>query len=168
MPSDRRIIYTKQVIKQSFLKLLETNHLEQLTVKALCLEADINRATFYRHYQDIYDLCSQIEKDLIDQVPAEVVKDIINIDVLQVFYDNQVFYREFFRSKLLSNIIKNSNQYFVEEELEKSKVGFDAKKFKYSFDYFLYGVEGLLKDWVMSGCVETPEEFSHILKEITQ
>ena len=59
---DRRVRYTKQVIKDSFLELLENNNYEDITVKAVCQKADINRATFYSHYETLSALMEEIEE----------------------------------------------------------------------------------------------------------
>ncbi|MDC7219462.1 MAG: TetR/AcrR family transcriptional regulator [Spirochaetales bacterium] len=169
MATDRRVRYTKKVIKDSFLTLLHDHPINQMTVKALCLEADINRATFYRHYNDIYDLFEEIENELCQEASLDTVGDLIDIKELTIIYKNQGFYKEFFRTSLLSSLIKNSHKYLYEKEREKARhsEGFDEKKTKYAFDYFIYGVEGLLKDWVEKGCSESPEEFAQILKEVT-
>ena len=53
---DRRVRYTKMVIRESFLDLLQTKDISQISIKEICEKADINRATFYSHYQDPYDL----------------------------------------------------------------------------------------------------------------
>ncbi len=168
MASDRRIQYTKKVIKESFLKLLHQYHIEEITVKMLCTKADLNRATFYRHYKDIYDLFETLEKELCEEISIDVIKDLIDIRVLTKIYDNQIFYREFFHFNSLISLIKERNQFQYEEELEKAEKqdSFNAKNFKYLFNFFAYGLNGLLKDWVENGCNETPEEFSKILKEI--
>ena len=65
---DRRVKYTKKVIKETFLNLLETKDISQITVKEICEIADVNRATFYRYYLDIYDLLEKIEEDLIEDL----------------------------------------------------------------------------------------------------
>lgn len=170
MASDRRILYTKQFIKEAFLALLEEHSIDDITVKALCEEADINRATFYRHYTDIYNLFEQLEKEMCAETSATVVKDIIDVRVLTNVYQNQGFYKAFLHANLLMSLIKERNQYHYEAQLAEAKEqeGFDAKKFKYSFDFFVYGVQGLVKDWVEQGCQETPEEFAEILSDITR
>lgn len=61
MTYDRRVIYTKKVIKEALLNLLKENPLEKITVKETCAHADINRATFYRYYIDAYNLFETIE-----------------------------------------------------------------------------------------------------------
>jgi len=48
---DNRVRYTKTVLQQALLKLLQTKHIDKITIKELCQEAKINRGTFYLHYR---------------------------------------------------------------------------------------------------------------------
>ena len=63
---DARVRYTKKVIKDSFLKILKTKPVNKITVKEVCDLAEINRATFYSHYYDCFDLMDRIEDEIID------------------------------------------------------------------------------------------------------
>lgn len=65
---DRRVKYTKMVLKESFIDLLEKKDMSQITVKEICEIADINRATFYAHYTDVYDLQKKIENELFENL----------------------------------------------------------------------------------------------------
>ena len=47
---DRRTKYTMKVIKDTFLNLLESKDISNITVTEICDIADINRGTFYRYY----------------------------------------------------------------------------------------------------------------------
>lgn len=67
---DRRVKYTRMVLKESFIKLLEKKDISQITIKEICEDADINRATFYAHYSDQYDLLRKIEEELLDNIRA--------------------------------------------------------------------------------------------------
>lgn len=62
---DRRVKYTKKVIQESFLDLLETKDITKVTVMELCKKADINRATFYRYYLDVFDLLEKMEEEFV-------------------------------------------------------------------------------------------------------
>lgn len=68
--TDRRVKYTKMVVKESFVKLLKKKPISKITIKEICEEADINRATFYAHYTDQYQLLTQLENELIDEINA--------------------------------------------------------------------------------------------------
>lgn len=65
---DGRIRYTKMVLKQNFLKMLRNTPLETMTVKELCAAAEINRATFYRYYDDCFSLMEEIEREMLDDL----------------------------------------------------------------------------------------------------
>lgn len=54
--TDRRIVRTKKDIKETFISLLEEKGFEKISVSDLTEHANINRGTFYLHYQDKYDL----------------------------------------------------------------------------------------------------------------
>ena len=60
--SDLRVIKTRKSIMQAFIKLSGVKDFKSITVKDITQEALINRATFYYHFSDIYDL---LEKRLL-------------------------------------------------------------------------------------------------------
>jgi len=53
---DPRVIRTRALIVQAFMDLMQTRDFSQLTVQDLSDHAMINRATFYAHFNDKYDL----------------------------------------------------------------------------------------------------------------
>lgn len=65
---DLRTKRTKQSIINAFIELRAQKPLEKITVKELSELAFINKATFYSHYHDIYDLSEQLEKKTIDMI----------------------------------------------------------------------------------------------------
>ncbi len=62
---DRRVKYTKEVLKNSLTDLLWEKPLEKITVKELCEKADVNRGTFYSHYSDQFDLFEEIVENFV-------------------------------------------------------------------------------------------------------
>jgi AcrR family transcriptional regulator len=48
--NNRRAKFTKELIKSSFLTLLQESELPEVTVTEICKLADVNRGTFYLHY----------------------------------------------------------------------------------------------------------------------
>lgn len=70
--TDRRIRYTKMVLRESLINLLEHKPIERITIKEICADADINRATFYTHYADQYDLLKQIEEELYTNISVSL------------------------------------------------------------------------------------------------
>ncbi len=71
---DRRVKYTKMVLRDSLMKLLAEKDISRITIKEICENADINRATFYAHYTDQYDLLDKIENELFDNIRVYLSK----------------------------------------------------------------------------------------------
>lgn len=65
---DLRIERTRRSIINAFIELRSAKNIEKITVKELAEKACINKATFYQHYHDIYDLSGQLEDELIRNV----------------------------------------------------------------------------------------------------
>lgn len=65
---DRRVRYTKKVLKETLAVLMREKPVGKLSVKEICSAADVNRSTFYAHYSDPYDLLRQVEEELIDEL----------------------------------------------------------------------------------------------------
>jgi len=68
--SDRRVQYTKRVLKEAVLELLEKKPIDDLTIKEICELADVNRGTFYLHYAQPRDILAEIENDFLQQNAA--------------------------------------------------------------------------------------------------
>lgn len=62
---DLRTERTKRSIINAFIDLRAKKPLEKITVKELSELAYINKATFYSHYHDIFDLSEQLEEEAI-------------------------------------------------------------------------------------------------------
>lgn len=60
MGEDLRVIKTRESIQAKFWSLLEKYPFDKISVKMLIDECRINRSTFYRNYEDKYDLLNQV------------------------------------------------------------------------------------------------------------
>lgn len=85
---DLRVEKTRRSIINAFLNLRSRKPLEKITVKELAELAQINKATFYLHYHDIYELSESLEREVIESA-------LLNIEHPDaVFKDNKLFMRE--------------------------------------------------------------------------
>lgn len=69
---DLRTERTKRSIANAYLELRKQKPIEKITVKELSEVAFINKATFYTHYSDIYDLADQLENEFMDSIINEM------------------------------------------------------------------------------------------------
>ena len=65
---DRRVKYTIAMLKDALVRAMATEHISKISVKSLCELADINRSTFYAHFDDQYALLRYIEREVMDNV----------------------------------------------------------------------------------------------------
>jgi AcrR family transcriptional regulator len=84
--TDPRVLRTRKLIMDSFIELSGKKEFKDITIKDLTTEAMINRATFYYHFEDIYDL--------LEKVLSEVLLVKLNYD----FYQNDELNEEVFVS----------------------------------------------------------------------
>lgn len=71
--TDLRLIRTKKFIVDSFLELLEKKDFNSIRISDITSKAMINRATFYHHFLDKYDLLEKvIKEDLLENVLQEM------------------------------------------------------------------------------------------------
>ena len=62
---DPRIQRTRKLIMDSFMELSSIKEFKDITVKDITAEATINRATFYYHFEDIYDLLEKVLSEVL-------------------------------------------------------------------------------------------------------
>lgn len=119
---DLRVVKTKTSIKNAFLELRRKKSIEKITVKELSEIAMINKATFYLHYSDIYELAEEIENETIQ----EIFDDIKSLDLI---FDSpskltkefmMAFYRRYeIISVLFSDIRSGKLVDKIEQEIKK-------------------------------------------------
>ncbi|UHA62047.1 TetR/AcrR family transcriptional regulator [Metabacillus litoralis] len=88
--TDLRVLRTKKLIKEALLKLIQEKSFESITIQDIADEALINRATFYLHYQDKYDLLEQVSNTYLQELMYEINPDyhiqngIVDLDRFQI------------------------------------------------------------------------------------
>ncbi|KMY50233.1 TetR/AcrR family transcriptional regulator [Peribacillus loiseleuriae] len=184
--TDRRIIRTKRMIRDALTDLMEEKGLEGFTVKDLTEKADINRGTFYLHYQDKYDLLEKSENEIIEEMYEflkEINPDLINQSGLQ----NEPLP---FLVNLFENIEKNARfmklilgpkgdpafqvklkQFmkinFLGKIMEKSNNESLSVPIEQLIAYVTSAHLGVIQQWLNSGMQQSPREMALTLLKIT-
>ena len=71
---NRRSKMTRKVFRESLTELMLEKGLQKISVNEICKRADMNRSTFYAHYEDQYDLLREIEDDFLNQLKKTVLE----------------------------------------------------------------------------------------------
>lgn len=59
-PQDRRVVRTRKHLQRAFMELLAEKAFEGVTIQDIADRAEVNRATFYKHFQDKFELMDLI------------------------------------------------------------------------------------------------------------
>jgi AcrR family transcriptional regulator len=170
---DRRVKYTKMVLKQSLLKIMESRPIDKITVKMICEEADVNRSTFYMYYTDPFNLLDQIEGEFFNSI-AEAISNEPEIidnsrilkDIFQTIYDNKelckVIFSEFGNKTFIRKVVNISYQKSI-EEWKKQFADISEKQLGWIFEFVANGSVGVIQTWIHSGMVESPNEVAEFV-----
>ena len=60
---NRSVRNTKRRLREGLLSLLQERQLSEISVRELAELADVNRGTFYFHYNDLHDMLQQLEDE---------------------------------------------------------------------------------------------------------
>jgi AcrR family transcriptional regulator len=65
MTKDARMVRTDQSLRAALLKLLEREPLDAITIRQICVEAEVHYATFFRHHVSKEALLDHVAKDQV-------------------------------------------------------------------------------------------------------
>ena len=160
---DGRVRYTKMVIRQSFLTLLKEQSVDKITVADVCRLAEINRATFYRHYENQYGILYELELGLLDQVSPPQEEQSLK-ERLEAALHGLREKREEWTPLLSPNAdpgLPAKLYRFWEQRLSLGKGGRTHR-------FLLHGLSGLIADWMAGGFSEPPEEMAALAVQYIQ
>jgi len=169
--TDRRVKYTKQVLRETLIKLLKTNHISKISTKKLCESADVNRTTFYAYYKNPYDLLFQIEQDTIKiihdyilekSLQSEAPYKSLNI-LLEYAAQNaelfQILLKEKEESSFIKEIIKLVREMPLMEILGKTK----PHEIEYIQMFIITGCINVIDKWLKDGMIEPISEIADLI-----
>jgi AcrR family transcriptional regulator len=172
---NRRILYTKKIIKESLINLLKHKKIHEVTVTDICKKSDINRGTFYSHYKDAYDLLKSIEDELFNQIleyieetPVEDYKDVLLLKALELIEENKELCKILFSKQMENNIMDRI--IYVASKAEIDKLVRGSKVNDVFLDYFIKysvgGVVSVVQTWLENDLNESPKEIVNIINDI--
>lgn len=173
---NRRIRYTKMVLRESLLKLMKEKPVGKISVSALCADADISRGTFYQHYLDPVDLLNSIKQELYNNIYEKIV----SIDLKQptqsmfeqicnVLYQNRdlcdVICGEHGDKSFLVNILEVKREYFI-AQWEELLPEINPKQLSYYFTFSAAGCVAIIEEWVKKGYTDSPKLIGEVCSRI--
>lgn len=169
---DLRIIKTKHSIKGSFIELVKEKGYNKVSVTDIVNKANINRNTFYLHYEDKEDLIKQLLNDSAVKIGsllgyADFLKhtNFSNISELQIRWGLRIILKNMEDELDLFKTVLNdiSLQGYFDHVLETMKLAIavlldvNNPKSNLVFEYTMSGIFGLVKQWIKNPSISTSE-----------
>lgn len=177
MKSDRRVTYTKMVLKRSLLETIHEKPVSKITVKEICEKADINRATFYSHFNDVYDMLDQIENELYETIKRTLDKGwrANSLAELLTGVCTDIKLNEDICKAILSD---NGDKDFLNRALfvaqdkcvsdwKTAAPEADTETLEKTYTFFSHGSAAIILSWVRGGMKESPAEIASFIEQIT-
>lgn len=157
MQETRRVKMTKRLIKEAYIELLERNPSKRLSITDICKVADINRSTFYMHYEDVNQLVRDIEDDLLDCIPypqnitgglSESEQFIFLLEkTFEYIRENKKYFSIVFVHVENTSFQKRIAQTIL-ERYKSIAFSDDTLTTKYGFIFCINGAVGIIKEWI--------------------
>lgn len=163
--TDLRVVKTRRRVISALIELMSGRGIAKISVSELCVKAEINRKTFYRHYGTIADVVTELENGLLEEF-AEVFKSHNSniFDIGTVFRDISAVVdsrRDFFLSLLKHNPdlfskgrLKAALCKMVEGAVKNMGTAEDEKSIAAAAEFAVSGALALYTAWFDGNCTE--------------
>ena len=142
---------TKIWIADTMRKLLSTKSLDKIRVTEICRAAEIERPTFYYHFQDKYDLMAWIfcQRTLnTDVLSVDSAADAMN-SMRQDF----IYFKRAYEDNSQNPMWAYMHEYFVRRytDLAREITGKEPDaQIQFSIRLYCYGTLGMTREWLLN------------------
>ncbi len=169
---DRRVQRTRQYLRAALVRLMKKKPISEITVTELTREADLDRRTFYLHYDNLFEIVDEIEQEARDLVSVAFQNGLKeNRDIFEIltqimmsnidYYDTIILDRSYYR---LEHDCKNILKEGITECFRKSSPLDDAA-FDYYREYCASGIINMYTHWIRNGKDIPVEELTRLVQD---
>jgi AcrR family transcriptional regulator len=167
---DRRIRKTESTIQEALVSLVNTRGLGGVTVGDIVTKADLNRSTFYLHYQSVDDVLLALEDrvsaNLMELVRVTPQSDLVPALISYVFSHQENLLALFnVSSYRFETKVENIFKPLVKRSLKPRK---DPEWCDYASAYLLQGLYGIFAHWVNTHCHYGQEKLAKVIGEFVE
>lgn len=173
---DRRVVFTKMILRQSMFEIIKEKPVDKITVTELCRKAGINRNTFYTHYSSPRDVLGEIQNEFTQQLLFVLgnnitgsVHDIV-CEIFNVISQNKELCKIFFSSHGDSEFVNNiilSCKGKVLDEWKKTGIRIPHEKSDMIFSFIVEGSLAVIKYWILNDIEMSYKEISELINTLT-
>ncbi len=168
---DRRVRYTKMVLRESLFDLLKIKMLNDISISELCKVADVNRNTFYNHYRFPKEIIQEIEDSIFEELTNNIRNKNSTDDVILAACKllekdkkmSELIFSQNTQSNLLAKVLTSfkNNKWRVANGLSM----YNDKSNDFSNEFSENGTVGVIRYWILNGFKESPENVALFISE---
>ena len=155
---------TKLALANALKSLLQKKFLDDITVKEIVEDCEVNRQTFYYHFQDIYDLLRWLLHHETEQAlrDAPTWQEALRTAFRYIQENHMVIfhvYRSDGRDYLDSHFFTLARALVISLlDREGSPEALSSRDREFLIDFYMYALAGTLLGWLADDMKEDPEE----------
>ncbi len=174
--NDRRVRKTKRALRDALAKLMMEKELHAITVRELTERADVHRATFYAHYQDIYDLFEQLESGVLSELdkifnsdPSHSYDGVYHAIIDYVYNNTEIWHMLFGKHgnrNFLDSVCELVEQKYLSIWLYEENNLEISEEMRYLTTYHIQGCIAIIRHWVNSGFTYSKEQVAELIHKV--
>lgn len=167
---NQRVMLTKKLLKNALTEMLQTQNISNISIRELCEKSGINRSTFYKYYGSQFDLLSEIERDLLQDIEESLsngnaknpkgLGDLLrylenNLDLVRLLLNSNVdpkFPEKLFSMPQIQSRIK---------ELLPDDIS--PEEYAYVSNFLIFGAYQMVLMWINKEQRESPDYLAELI-----
>ncbi|SOC43121.1 TetR/AcrR family transcriptional regulator [Ureibacillus acetophenoni] len=178
--SDKRMRRTKTLFHETLLALLQEKEFSSISISEIVRKADVNRSTFYFHYEKKEDLLEELVQTTLEKMiiafrkphisyQEMYITEISTIPLFEHFLENKVFYKTMLSNSVpihlqdrMIEVMENHYQ-LIDFYIPQQRDDIDYQLF---ISYRVHGLIGFIINWIKNGFHYSVEFMSEQLVKI--
>lgn len=176
--------YYDRLLKDTLLKQMKKGPLDSISVLSLCREADVNRKTFYNHYNGMSDLICRMITDRLDEIETEKITtknwDHFTSELMNIMKKYQEFLRAVTGSSYANDALqayRNRIDEYCDEFVDSAcmdisqdtgeEIILHEPYHSYLSMFYSSLMSSIIEKWFLNGMKESIEDIVSLISELT-
>lgn len=182
MKNDRRISKSTKALKNALITLMEKKDFKKISITDIVQLADLNRGTFYKHYETKEELLNELIDDVMEDLVQSYREPYLHTDSFTIaelttstvkIFEHVESFGNFYTIIVNSNVLPgfqnricNALKQLAQSDLVVEMSPNERINAELLSSYNAYAIFGLIVEWVRGGFKYTPTYMAEQLIEI--
>lgn len=184
--SESKYFCTARKMDEALLTLLDKKDFEYITVKEICRTAEVNRSTFYLHYETLNDLLQECAEYIIYQFiqymphdTEQFLKKIQTCPTKDLYLITPEYLNPYLNyikehKNIFLTAIAHASSLQMNEAYEKlnchvltpilNRLNVPASEQKYILKFHIGGIMAIIKEWIKTDCLDSVNHIAEVIQ----